>query len=321
MSFTVPPNASSSAPSAALSPAENHLAGLLDLLEAHAVGSGPSAPSEQRADVADSNPSNFEALIEHLPDAFLSALDSAGPGLVVASLDRLDGLLKSDLRTTNPTLYGLCLGLRAQLSAASGRPGTEWDRVAEASAEQPAKHSADVGEPQPRPLSISISELFRWAGYRVEPMPNPEAPGDDGSANDRSTDDSASDVELLKVTHNAGPLAIRAVVSCSGVGDLHGVPSEGTDTDGDGNDDRWYPLFSIGDGVAMGPTGEEYVVKSVEVEQTLLESPGECGSLDLSGVASLELPTQDDWTAPAIGDQPAVDDAPAVVNGEVLGED
>ncbi len=72
---------------------------------------------------------------------------------------------------------------------------------------------------KPRPLSDSVSELFRWAGYRVEPLSDSVAgSGMPGEAEPNGG--SGADVEMLRVTHDAGPLAIRAVVSC-----LRGLPS------------------------------------------------------------------------------------------------
>ena len=102
-----------------------------------------------------------------------------------------------------------------------------------------------------------------------------------------------------------------------GPGNLWGIPHEGVDLDGDSEEDRWYPLFSIEDGVMVGPTGEEYVIKATEMEQTLQEAPGECGALSLDAADSLVLPTEDDFTTPDIGEKPVVNDPPAVVEGEV----
>lgn len=110
----------------------------------------------------------------------------------------------------------------------------------------------------------------------------------------------------------------------NGPGNLHGIPHEGTDTDGDGFEDRWYPQFSIADGVAVGPIDPEtmqpmYVLKATEMEQTLAPAPGECGALTLpvAGV-DLTLPDGSDYVAPNIGAKPVVTDPPAVVDGQVL---
>ncbi|MDF1800579.1 MAG: hypothetical protein P1V81_15485 [Planctomycetota bacterium] len=102
-----------------------------------------------------------------------------------------------------------------------------------------------------------------------------------------------------------------------GPGDLWGIPSEGVDLDGDAQEDRWYPVFSIADGTLMGPTGTEYVVRGIEMEQTLSEDPGGAPSLDVSAADSLVLPTAADYTTPTMGAKPAITDPPAVVDGVV----
>ncbi len=100
-----------------------------------------------------------------------------------------------------------------------------------------------------------------------------------------------------------------------GPGNLFGIPSEQVDTDGDGNPDRFYPLFTIADGILMGPTGTEYVVRSIDQELTLSLDPGNCGALDVGTVGSLPLPTAADYTAPDIGTAPVITDPPAVIEG------
>lgn len=102
-----------------------------------------------------------------------------------------------------------------------------------------------------------------------------------------------------------------------GPGNLFGIPSAQVDTDGDGNPDRFYPLFTIADGILMGPTGTEYVVRSMEQELTLALDPGNCGALDVGTVGDLPLPTAADYTAPDIGAPPVVTDPPAVIEGVV----
>ncbi len=104
-----------------------------------------------------------------------------------------------------------------------------------------------------------------------------------------------------------------------GPGDLWGIPSEGTDFDDDGQEDRWYPLFSIRGGTLAGPTGTEYLVRPMEIEQSLLEDPAGSAGLDLSGAAALVLPDASLYTAPGIGEMPVVEGPPVVVNGVVVG--
>jgi len=111
----------------------------------------------------------------------------------------------------------------------------------------------------------------------------------------------------------------KFLLSYDGAGNLHGIPSEEVDLDGDGNPDRWYPVFALEDGILVGPTGVEYALKAVEVERTLTETPGQCGSLDLAGAAGLPLPDGSDYVTPDIGVEPVVAGPPAVVEGEPVG--
>ena len=106
-------------------------------------------------------------------------------------------------------------------------------------------------------------------------------------------------------------------LSYNGPGNLHGVPFEGVDLNGDSNPDRWYPLFSIKDGTLLGPTGTEYVIRAVEVEQTLNEDVGGAPSLDLSLADGLTLPDGSGYVTPNIGARPTVNDPPAVIDGVV----
>lgn len=107
------------------------------------------------------------------------------------------------------------------------------------------------------------------------------------------------------------------VLSYNGPGDLFGIPSAGVDLDDDGNPDRWYPLFSLEDATLMGPTGIEYVVKALEMEQTLRTDAGQCGLLNIDTVGDLPLPDGTEFVAPEIGTVPTVEDAPRVIEGEV----
>ena len=106
-------------------------------------------------------------------------------------------------------------------------------------------------------------------------------------------------------------------MSYNGPGQLWGIPWEGTDFDEDGFEDRWFPTFSIRDGVTMGPTGSEYIVRAIESELLLLEDPNGTG-LSLEGAQLLELPDPSIYSEPGIGSEPVVDDPPAVIAGEVV---
>ena len=109
------------------------------------------------------------------------------------------------------------------------------------------------------------------------------------------------------------------VLEYHGPGDLHGIPHEGVDFDGDTNEDRWYPVFGMRDGTTLTDSnGVEYVVKAVEKEQVLtVVGAGECAGLELPADGELTLPTEDGYTTPDIGTRPTVTDPPAVIEGEV----
>lgn len=124
------------------------------------------------------------------------------------------------------------------------------------------------------------------------------------TANDRNADDS-HDGDAFWLQYN-------------GPGQLHGIPFEPQDLDG-GDYERWYPVINIEDGVAMGPTGAEYVVKAIEVEQQLAQDESGSAALSLDGASALTLPTSEIYTQPDIGPMPTVTDPPAVINGEVQG--
>jgi len=105
--------------------------------------------------------------------------------------------------------------------------------------------------------------------------------------------------------------------SYGGPGELHGVPYDGVDFDNDGNPDRYYPQFSIADGVLCGPTGAEYVLRAVESELTLGASSGGCVGLDTANASGLTLPDGSSYDTPDIGAKPVVNDPPAVIQGVV----
>ncbi len=104
-----------------------------------------------------------------------------------------------------------------------------------------------------------------------------------------------------------------------GPGDLWGIPHAGVDYDQDGQDDRWYPLFSIAGGTLVGPNGTEYLVRPIEVEQSLVEDAAGGAGLDLSEAEALDLPQESLYQVPGIGDMPQVGGPPAVINGVVVG--
>ena len=105
-----------------------------------------------------------------------------------------------------------------------------------------------------------------------------------------------------------------------GDGQLFGIPWQQVDTDQDGNPDHDVPLFSIADGVTLGPQGFGYVVKTIERE--LLLQPDVNGpppGLDPALADTLLLPDGGFYRTPEIGPVPLLDIAPAVVGGEIQG--
>lgn len=105
-----------------------------------------------------------------------------------------------------------------------------------------------------------------------------------------------------------------------GPGNLHGIPSMAVDLDGDMVPDRYYPVFSLEDGVLVGPTGTEYIVKGVRMELTLDEAL-DCSALNVDTVDDLPLPSGADFVVPDNGPAPEFDEAPRVIEGHVQGAD
>jgi len=106
-----------------------------------------------------------------------------------------------------------------------------------------------------------------------------------------------------------------------GPGDLWGLPQDGVDLNDDGHPDRWYPVVSLADGVVLGPTGTEFVVKAIEIEQALQEDPSGEGELDIVGASDLDLPDGTSYAPPLIGNRPVVNDPPRVIAGQVVDDD
>ncbi len=107
----------------------------------------------------------------------------------------------------------------------------------------------------------------------------------------------------------------------NGPGELWGIPFVAGDFEGADDFERWFPAFNIEDGVLMGPEGTEYVIRAIEMEQTLAEDEDGGASLSLAGATALTLPDATLYDEPDIGERPDVDDAPAVIDGVVQGDD
>ncbi|MBI5665622.1 MAG: hypothetical protein HZC49_11150 [Nitrospirae bacterium] len=107
----------------------------------------------------------------------------------------------------------------------------------------------------------------------------------------------------------------------SGFGNLHGIPGACIDKDTGapvncGPDTRWVPEFTIADGSDCSDgNANEYLIKALRKEQRMQNVDiGNCSTLSLTSYA---LPSVDLWVDPAIGDEPVVANAPAVIGGVV----
>src|SRR5262249_26774855 len=110
------------------------------------------------------------------------------------------------------------------------------------------------------------------------------------------------------------------LLNYNGPGDLWGIPMLPVDLDGDGNPDRYYPEFSIADGVLMGPNGTEYVIKAIDEELTLMQAdPSLCTGQSIDAAGALALPDGSEYVAPDIGPKPVIDQPPSVIDGVVQG--
>lgn len=106
----------------------------------------------------------------------------------------------------------------------------------------------------------------------------------------------------------------------SGFGNLWGIPGKcidatGADTNCSENA-RWVPEFSIANGTEVNNSSNssiKYHVKALEKEQRMQQAnTSECSSLTLT---SYTLPDMAAWQDPAIGDEPTITNAPAVIGG------
>ena len=102
-----------------------------------------------------------------------------------------------------------------------------------------------------------------------------------------------------------------------GPGDLRGIPLEGVDVDGDGTEDRWYPAFNLSDGTLLGPTGTEYLVRGIEMEQRLATDAAGCVGLNLGSASLLSLPDGSHFVQPNLGERPVMSGPAAVIAGVV----
>lgn len=121
---------------------------------------------------------------------------------------------------------------------------------------------------------------------------------------------------------------VKFYLDYQGFGQLNGIPGKCFDmqtgqsvTDCSGTTTRWVPEFTIPAGSAasysLNGTSHTTLIKPLEIEQRMLKtSLANCSSSALA-LTSLTLPTMTDWTDPALGTEPTVNGAPAVIGGVV----
>jgi hypothetical protein len=79
---------------------------------------------------------------------------------------------------------------------------------------------------------------------------------------------------------------------------------------------QWVAAFTIPNGATATDDVNTYFIKALEKSQRMKQDPAGCA--DLTGsLGNYTLPTIADWVDPAIGDEPSVTAAPAVIGGIV----
>jgi hypothetical protein len=114
----------------------------------------------------------------------------------------------------------------------------------------------------------------------------------------------------------------------SGFGNLNGIPGKCVNMDTGADADcapdptiRWVPAFVIppvqtdGSLTKVTVDATEYVVKPLQLEQRMKKDDAGCTGLTTTSYTLPDLAT--DWTDPAIGTEPVVTSAPAVIGGVV----
>lgn len=95
------------------------------------------------------------------------------------------------------------------------------------------------------------------------------------------------------------------LINYGGNGSFWGIPN-------DSGSGKYRPAFSLADGVLLGSTNQ-YVVKALDIEQTMQLASGQCGDLTLTDPA-VDVPTGVTGSAD-IGDMPIVEGDPSVIAG------
>ena len=113
-----------------------------------------------------------------------------------------------------------------------------------------------------------------------------------------------------------------------GLGDLHGIPSfcvnrkTGEKSNCD-EDSRWVNEFVIpaaSNAIQAKDGTTEYVIKPLEIEQTMQSASPETACLDAGlSLGGVTLPDSSGWNDPEIGPKPPLTGPPAVVDGDKTG--
>ena len=113
---------------------------------------------------------------------------------------------------------------------------------------------------------------------------------------------------------------VKFYMDYSGFGELHGVPGVCVDMDSGqpvscGPNTRWVPEFMIPAEAEMVNGSATYYVKPLEKEQRMSKvAESSCSALTIT---SYTLPDISLWVDPALGTEPTITGAPAVVGGVV----
>jgi len=130
---------------------------------------------------------------------------------------------------------------------------------------------------------------------------------------------------VLQYSHTGnGYTNAKFSLQYDGFGNLNGIPGKCVNMDtganadcsqgGPGSSIRWVPEFTIPDGSVLTEGSNTYYAKALEKEQRMKKELGACVSLPVTSYAD-QLPTASDWTDPALGTEPDVTGAPAVIGG------
>lgn len=113
---------------------------------------------------------------------------------------------------------------------------------------------------------------------------------------------------------------VKFYMDYSGFGELHGIPGVCVDMDSGqpvscGPNTRWVPEFMIPEGGTASDGTTTYYIKPLEKEQRMSKvAESSCSALTMT---SYTLPDISLWADPALGTEPTITGAPAVVGGVV----